>query len=104
MAKITTVILRCGLNGCGDRVGQVKTNGTTTQVLRYQKIGEIPVLAPRYMPAGGDAKLLRQTDDGYVVPRRRSVAARGEPIRRHQLRHVPESAIGDHLPNGAGGD
>jgi hypothetical protein len=29
-----TVVLRCGNNGCGDRVGEIKTDGTTTMVLR----------------------------------------------------------------------
>lgn len=93
-----TVRLKCGYNGCGDRVGEIKTDGTTTLVLRYQKIGEIPVPAPRLtapseeelnrliaeqeanMTAGRDAKLLRRTDDGYVVPRRRQWPAVVGPL------------------------
>jgi hypothetical protein len=94
----TTVVLRCGRNGCGDRVGLVKTDGTMTRLLRFQKIGEVPVPAPRLtapteeelklliaereanMTAGRDAKLLRRTDDGYVVPRRREWPAVSGPL------------------------
>lgn len=93
-----TVILRCGRDGCGDRVGEIKTDDTAAVVLRHQKIGEIPVPAPRMtapneeelkrliaereanMTAGRDAKLLRRTDDGYVVPRRRQWPAVVGPL------------------------
>lgn len=93
-----TVVLRCGRDGCGDRVGEIKTDGVATLVLRYQKIGEIPVPTPRLiasteeelnrliaerdanMLAGQDAKLLRRTDDGYVIPRRREWPAMVSPL------------------------
>ena len=76
-----TVIPRCGRNGCGDRVGEIKTDGTITLALRYQKIGEIPVPGPvmtaateeelKRLIAERDTQMLRRTHDGYVVPRRR---------------------------------
>jgi hypothetical protein len=85
-----TVILRCGRDGCGDRVGEIKTDGIATLVLRYQKIGEIPVPAPRLIAptedelnrliAERDAKLLRRTNDGYVIPRRREWPAMVSPL------------------------
>jgi hypothetical protein len=85
-----TVILRCGRDGCGDRVGEIKTDGTTTLVLRYQKIGEIPVPGPlmtaateeelKRLIAERDAQMLRRTDDGYVVPRRRQWPAVVGPL------------------------
>lgn len=85
-----TVILRCGRNGCGDQVGEIKTDGTATLVLRHQKIGEIPVPGPRMtaateeelkrLIAERDAQMLRRTDDGYVVPRRRQWPAVVGPL------------------------
>jgi hypothetical protein len=75
-----TVVLRCGRDGCGDRVGEIKTDGTTTMVLRYQKIGEVPVPEPRTTAGLGEDRLLRRTGDGYVVPRRRQWPAVVSPL------------------------
>jgi hypothetical protein len=85
-----TLILRCGRDGCGEAVGQVKTDGQTTLVLRYNRVGEMTVPVS---PAAGmtedevkhqieqrDANTLNYTADGRRVAKRREFRPSVAPL------------------------
>ena len=87
-----TVILRCGRDGCGELVGQIKTDGDTTLALRYNRVGELTVPV---VPAAGmtedevrqqiakrDAHTIRYTEDGRRVSKR---CARFRPPSRRPM-------------------
>jgi hypothetical protein len=75
-----TVVLRCGRDGREDLVGEIKTDGTETIVLRYSKFGERTV--PVYPAVGltGDSKTLRPLDDGRRIAKRHQAPASVGPL------------------------
>ncbi len=106
-----TVILRCGRDGREDLVGEIKTDGTETLVLRYSKFGEATV--PVYPAAAftvdelqrrtaeRDSQTLRYTDDGRRVTKRRQSPASVGPLEsmsfiicpHHGMMQIPKETI-----------
>jgi hypothetical protein len=91
IAEDATVVLRCGHDGyCGDRVGEIKTDGDTTLVLINSRFPEatIPLVPEAALTedelqrriAARDAQTISYTDDGRRVARRHTHPASVMPL------------------------